>query len=454
MKRVLVIEPDAEQRMSIVRCLEEKGYSASGHADLALIDAQTLASVQAVLARPELPSGSALDLLVQLDGIPLVLMAEAGSIREAVAAIRRGATDYLSGSLDPQQLIAAIETAGATPSGPDSAPAPSAAPPDHHMLGSCASMQNLVDRIRKVAPTESTVLIQGESGTGKELVARAIHGNSLRVHAPMISLNCAAIPESLIESELFGHERGAFTGANATRNGLIEAAHGGTLFLDEIGELPLEAQARLLRVLQEGEIRRVGATATRTVDVRLIAATHRDLRKLTEIGHFREDLYYRLNVVTMDVPPLRDRGDDVLEMAETMLQRTGTKFNKPNLTLAEDTRQAMCSYHWPGNVRELENAIERAVILCEGHSISPELLAIDHPVRTAESEVDTGESGAPTSLEGYFVKFVLEHQDQLTETELAKKLGISRKSLWERRQRLNIPRKRTRQRRPRRSTDV
>jgi DNA-binding NtrC family response regulator len=323
------------------------------------------------------------------------------------------------------------------------------------IIGSCAAMQEMYSKIRKVAPTDSNVLIQGESGTGKELVARALHNLSRRAKAPLISVNCAAIPESLIESELFGHEKGAFTGASAGRAGLVEAADGGTLFLDEIGELPLEAQARLLRVLQEGEIRRVGSVQSQKVDVRLIAATHRDLKSLSKIGQFREDLYYRLHVIALKLPALRERGADVSEIARAFLVRQSTRQGRPELSFAADAEQAIRHYPWPGNVRELENAIERAVILCEGNSISAELLGIDIELDDLEDDfadlpAQSGglghEPSEPTedlSLEDYFQHFVLEHQDHMTETELARKLGISRKCLWERRQRLGIPRRKS-----------
>lgn len=317
-------------------------------------------------------------------------------------------------------------------------------------------MQDLYVKIRKVAPTDSNVLIQGESGTGKELVARALHNLSKRAKAPMISVNCAAIPESLIESELFGHEKGAFTGASAGRAGLVEAADGGTLFLDEIGELPLEAQARLLRVLQEGEIRRVGSVQSQKVDVRLIAATHRDLKSLAKVGQFREDLYYRLHVIALKLPALRERGADVLEIAHSFLARQSAKVGRTDLKFAPDAEQAIRHYTWPGNVRELENAIERSVILCESPEISAELLGIDIELSDLDDEdfiglgpqqgSNSSTSHEPTedlSLEDYFQHFVLEHQDHMTETELARKLGVSRKCLWERRQRLGIPRRKT-----------
>ncbi len=312
------------------------------------------------------------------------------------------------------------------------------------MLGSCDAMLLLFDRINKVAPTDTNVLILGESGTGKELVAKAIHTASKQANQTMISLNCAAIPESLIESELFGHERGAFTGAVNRRLGLVEAADGGTLFLDEIGELPLEAQARLLRVLQEGEVRRVGSVETTKVHVRLIAATHRDLKALTRQGEFREDLYYRLNVVKLTLPPLRERQEDLPVLADHFLKLNCEKLNKPCLSFSEESIRLIEHYRWPGNIRELENAIERAVILCEHSVISPELLSID--VESPAAEVNLDSPTEDLSLEDYFLKFVVSNQDHMTETELAEKLGISRKALWQKRQKLRIPREKSKKR--------
>jgi DNA-binding NtrC family response regulator len=358
--------------------------------------------------------------------------------------MKRGACDYLILPLRPDELAAAVERCMTERhhSGTELT-----AGHDFPMVGDSSVMRELFGRIRKVGPTDSTVLIRGESGTGKELVARALHASSQRARSPMISLNCATIPPRVIETELFGYSPSDGQPESA-RSGLLEAANGGTLFLDEIGELGLEAQARLLRVLQAGELRRFGSTETFPVDVRLITATHRDLDKLIGNGQFRQDLFYRLNVVALEVPPLRERGDDVLQLAEFILERARSKQGKHHLHFTEAACQAMLDYPWPGNVRELENSIERAVILCDGDAIASELLAIDTSRSRAAETLPV--STEQTSLEDYFVSFVLAHQDNLTETELAEKLGISRKSLWERRQRLTIPRKRTRQRGPRR----
>jgi len=383
--------------------------------------------------------------------------------------MKMGAVDYIAKPFDHDEMLQAVarilrdrqDNAASAPaaSAADKPRAGADKPLENAngeigIIGSCAAMQDLYGKIRKVAPTDSNVLVQGESGTGKELVARALHNLSRRAKAPLISVNCAAIPETLIESELFGHEKGAFTGASASRAGLVEAADGGTLFLDEIGELPLEAQARLLRVLQEGEIRRVGSVQSQKVDVRLIAATHRDLKTLSKTGQFREDLYYRLNVIALKLPALRERGDDVFEIAQTFLSRQSLRQGREDLRFGHDAEQAIRQYSWPGNVRELENAIERSVILCEGSLISADLLGIDIELEALEenpflaaSALPVSPAGTPhepnedLSLEDYFQHFVLEHQDHMTETELARKLGISRKCLWERRQRLGIPRR-------------
>ncbi|MDO7640203.1 MAG: sigma-54 dependent transcriptional regulator, partial [OM182 bacterium] len=378
---------------------------------------------------------------------PVLIMTSYSSIRSAIDSMKLGAVDYIAKPFEHSELLESVakvlrDHAG----GIELATADEFEPPVHGMIGSCPQMMELFRRIRKVALTNSTVLINGESGTGKELVAKAIHKLSSRCDNEMISVNCAAIPENLIESELFGHEKGAFTGATATRTGLVEAAHGSTLFLDEIGELPLEAQARLLRVLQESEIRKVGSVQSKKVDVRLVVATHRDLKQLVVDGLFREDLYYRINVMTLLIPPLRDRGNDILELADAILIRTCKRLKTPVLSFADSASQAIAKYPWPGNVRELENAIERAVVLAEDAVIGEELLAIEteKPRLTeivAEAPIAASAAIEELSLEDYFQRFVVEHEDMMNETQLAKKLGISRKCLWERRQRFGIPRK-------------
>jgi DNA-binding NtrC family response regulator len=448
MTRALLIDPDQEARSAWRRSLESHGVSVTEAEDLESAKAVDFDRIDVVVSSTELPATDGANVLTMFARVPTILIARQGSVRHAVEAMRLGAADYLLRPIDIDELITSIERAAACR--PRRHTTPTDAITFYPMIGRCPQMLDLYDRLRKIAPTESTVLIQGESGTGKELVARALHAASRRRQAPMISLNCAVIPEPLIESELFGHEHGASSEDNGARSGLVEAAHGGTLFLDEIGELPLEAQARLLRVLKDGEIRRLGGTQNRHVDVRLIAATHRDLRKLTQTGHFREDLYYRLNVITLSVPPLRDRGSDICEIAVDILRRTCERLDKPGQRFAPETLEVIASYHWPGNVRELENAIERAVILCDGTEIEPALLAIEPQIGAHLAMQAAASASGEASLEEYFINFVIEHEEQLSETELANKLGISRKSLWERRQRLGIPRRGTRKRGARR----
>ncbi|MCY1209308.1 Transcriptional regulatory protein ZraR [compost metagenome] len=469
MPHILIVEDETIIRSALRRLLERNQYQVSEAGSVQ--EAQERYSIPGfdlIISDLRLPGAPGTELIKLAQGTPVLIMTSYASLRSAVDSMKMGAVDYIAKPFDHDEMLQAVarilkerQDAKSAPSerpaasrGGDKAPAANT-DGEIGIIGSCPAMLELYSKIRKVSPTDSTVLIQGESGTGKELVARALHNLSRRAKAPLISVNCAAIPETLIESELFGHEKGAFTGATAGRAGLVEAADGGTLFLDEIGELPLEAQARLLRVLQEGEIRRVGSVQSQKVDVRLIAATHRDLKTLAKTGQFREDLYYRLHVISLKLPALRERGNDVLEIARSFLARQCAQMGRDSLRFAIDAEQAIRHYNWPGNVRELENAIERAVILCENPDISADLLGIDielddldeedfnEAATTAQANNTAHEPTEDLSLEDYFQHFVLEHQDHMTETELARKLGISRKCLWERRQRLGIPRRKS-----------
>ncbi|KAA0010905.1 sigma-54-dependent Fis family transcriptional regulator [Billgrantia pellis] len=456
MSRILIVEDEAIIRTALRRLLERHAFQVSeaGSVDEAL--ALEPRGFDLIISDLRLPGEPGTDLIEHAAPVPVLIMTSYASMRSAVESLKLGAVDYVAKPFDHDELLETVsrvlhQQASHRSTPPDVTDAGGSRQP---MIGDCAAMQTVYTRIRKTAPADVTVLIQGESGTGKELVARAIHQQSQRAGAPLICVNCAAIPETLIESELFGHEKGAFTGASAARTGLVEAADGGTLFLDEIGELPLDAQARLLRVLQEGEIRRIGSVETRHVNVRLIAATHRDLRALSKTGEFRLDLYYRLNVMQIDLPPLREREDDILMIADVLLDKACQRHQRDGLRLSRAARREIRDYPWPGNVRELENALERGVILAEGHLIHPDDLGLrpnqpspPHPLPEAPPAVEEhfeagpGGEGEDLSLEDYFQHFVLEHQDHMSETELAQKLGISRKCLWERRQRLGIPRK-------------
>ncbi|MFI8742576.1 sigma-54-dependent transcriptional regulator [Stutzerimonas zhaodongensis] len=470
MSHILIVEDETIIRSALRRLLERNQYEVSEAGSVQEAQERfSIPSFDLIVSDLRLPGTPGTELIKLAEGTPVLIMTSYASLRSAVDSMKMGAVDYIAKPFDHDEMLQTVArilhdrqqaTSAPTEASRSATPVAGAKADDSingeiGIIGRCGPMQDLFGKIRKVAPTDSNVLIQGESGTGKELVARALHNLSRRAKAPMISVNCAAIPETLIESELFGHEKGAFTGASAGRAGLVEAADGGTLFLDEIGELPLEAQARLLRVLQEGEIRRVGSTQSQKVDVRLVAATHRDLKTLAKNGQFREDLYYRLHVIALKLPPLRERGADVLEIAKAFLARQSARMATEGLHFSREAEQAVRQYTWPGNVRELENAIERAAILSESEEISAELLGIDIELDPLDEDFDepgallgsaVSTSNEPTedlSLEDYFQHFVLEHQDHMTETELARKLGISRKCLWERRQRLGIPRRKS-----------
>jgi two-component system response regulator HydG len=461
MQHILVVEDETVIRTALRRLLERNDYQVSEAGSVQ--EAETrhkLSDFDLVISDLRLPGAPGTDLIKKSGDVPVLIMTSYASLRSAVDSMRMGAVDYIAKPFDHGDMVTAVQriiadhpTARASRER-DQALAEAKPNDMAGIVGNCPSILTLFTHIGKIAPTDSTVLVLGETGTGKELVARSVHQHSLRADKTLISVNCAAIPETLIESELFGYEKGAFTGANASRMGLIEAADGGTLFLDEIGELPMEAQARLLRFIQEGEIRRIGSVHSRKVNVRLICATHRNLQQLSAEGQFRQDLYYRINVLCLSLPPLRERGKDILHLAEGMLQTQATRLGKELMRLSPRAIQAITTYQWPGNVRELEHAIERAVVLSDSEEIDNEALGID--LELVNINRIRGQQGIATaskpmgnthkdpqedlSLEDYFQRFVLEHQDSMSETELAQKLGVSRKCLWERRQRFDIPR--------------
>ncbi|MDH3355114.1 MAG: sigma-54 dependent transcriptional regulator [Chromatiales bacterium] len=451
MADILIVEDEEIIRESLKRLLERNGYDVTGAGSVVEAEACGFDNFELIIADLRLPGEDGTTLIEKGAPVPVLIMTSYSSVQSAVNAMKLGAVDYIAKPFNHEEMVLTVgrildntllerqnvilqqEVARGYPV--------------EGMIGNCPPMQQLCERIAKVAVTNTTVLIQGETGTGKELVARALHAKSLRSNKPLINVNCASIAENLIESELFGHEKGAFTGAGQIHRGLIEAADGGTLFLDEIGELSLEAQARLLRVLQEGEIRRVGSNQAKHVDVRVLVATHRDLSQLVEEQRFREDLFYRLNVMELNLPPVRERGEDIVELAKVVLQKMVQRIQRQPLSFSAEALADMSRYHWPGNVRELENVIERAVILCNGEQIEASDLALKYIDRTDDAEVImpdqtiTNETQNRFSLDDYFISFVKHNQGDMTETELAKQLGISRKSLWERRQKLNIPRK-------------
>ncbi|RKH18061.1 sigma-54-dependent Fis family transcriptional regulator [Corallococcus praedator] len=460
MSRILVIEDEPIIRTELRRLLTRAGHDVAEAGAVPEAAAEhALDAFDLVISDLRLPGPPGTDIIGLCPGVPVLIMTSYATVKSAVDAMKLGAVDYIAKPFDHDELLLQVERVlregrltrqnAALKREVEQTWAPGG------MVGTSPAMRDVFERVRKVASSAATVLVLGESGTGKELVARAVHAQSPRAEGPMVAVNCAAIPEGLLESELFGHEKGAFTGAQAAHAGLVEAAHGGTLFLDEIGELPAPAQARLLRMLQDGEVRRVGATRSRKVDVRILAATHRDLPRRVQEGLFRQDLYFRLRVVEIRLPPLRERGEDLPALAKHLLEKATRRLGRPPASLSPEALAAIAVHPWPGNVRELENALERAVILADGPLLTPDLLALELPGAAATDvppaameELDfpplvAGEDPrSPDSMEEYFRRFVLEHQDRMGETELARRLGISRKTLWEKRQRLGIPRTR------------
>jgi two-component system response regulator HydG len=389
---VLFVDDDVHMGATVVRGLAKLGMTVvhvtSAKAALEAIDAN--AALEAVVTDVRMHGMDGLTLSERIaeksPELPVIVVTGFGSLETAIRAIRAGAYDFLTKPFEIDALHLALTRAIQHKALREEvrrlrSEGRRAAPSDE-MVGRSPAMQCVYDLVSRVADAEVSVLITGETGTGKELVARALHRQSRRVAGPFVVVNCAALPEALLESELFGHSKGAFTDAHSARKGLFVQAHGGTLFLDEIGDLPLALQPKLLRALQERVIRPLGTNTEVPVDVRVIAATHRDLEQMVEERSFREDLYYRLNVVTIDLPPLRARGNDVLLLAQHFLEAASARANKPLRGIRPEAAERLLAYPWPGNVRELANCIERAVALTRHDEITVE----DLPPKVREHE--------------------------------------------------------------------
>ncbi|HET9264041.1 MAG TPA: sigma-54 dependent transcriptional regulator [Vicinamibacterales bacterium] len=430
MSQILLVEDNANVRRSMALLLEHDGHTVVEA--VATSDALSLAAARPidVVVTDVRVEGekSGIDLLRRLKtddcDMEVVLVTAFGTIDDAVAAIKSGAYDYLTKPVDPERLLLTVRRAAersalarevrhlrAQMGGQD------------EIIAVSRAMQQVVATIAQLASTDSTVLIEGESGTGKELVARALYAQSARRHKRFVPINCGAIPEALLESELFGHRKGAFTGAVVDRSGLLEEAHGGVLFLDEIGEMAPSMQVRLLRFLQGGEVRRIGDTTTRQVDVRLVAATHRSLEVEVAEGRFRQDFYYRINVIGIQIPPLRDRVDDIGPLATSFLRRTAARLRRPITGFTPGAVELLQSYSWPGNARELENAIERAVNLASGPLLTEADLPAAVTVR-GESPPLVTDDVERTRLLGAL------EQSHWNQGRAAAALGISRTTLW------------------------
>jgi DNA-binding NtrC family response regulator len=451
MEPLLLVEDKNELRAMLRKALERNGHSVDEAADgSAAIQKLRNRRYQMVLTDLKMPGASGLEVLresKQADStIPVILLTAFGSVDEAVSAMKEGAFDFIQKPVDLDHLKLLVERATrqqellrenlilreefASRYG------------FPRIVGESPAMRAVSQQLQKVAVTEATVLLLGESGTGKELFARAIHHISDRRDQPFIALNCAAIPENLVENELFGHEKGAFTGAGNRKVGKIELAQRGTLFLDEIGELPLASQAKLLRVLEERRFERVGGTQPIDVDVRIVTATNRDLEKRIREKLFREDLYFRISAVPITIPPLRDRGDDLDILADHFLERFCRDLGKSQLTLSKEARHRLREYSWPGNVRELQNAIERAVILADGSEITHELL-VCKPASVNTENAPANLVPETFSWEGSFDEVTARAQlhvervllenalkdSRWNKTRAAEKLGITPKTL-------------------------
>ena len=434
MANILVVDDEEPFRRLLKNELARKGYAVSvavdGGGALRLMRENPF---DAILLDVVMPGVDGLSLMKKLkedpSTPPIIVLTGKATVETAVEAMKNGAYDYLTKPYKLDELVIVVDRAceygrlSVKNKLLEQELVRKESP--FEFVGTSRQLKDILALIRKVAPTDSPVFIQGESGTGKELVANTVWHYSKRKDTPFIALNCASLSESLIESEIFGHEKGAFTSAYQLKHGLVEVADTGTLFLDEIGEMPIGLQAKLLRFLDSGEFRRVGGNKALTVDVRLIAATNKDLVAMIKKGTFREDLYYRLNVINITLPPLRERKEDIAALARHFLQQYAKKLDKSITDLTSDALELLAGYHWPGNVRELENVVERAVILCESDLLGAEDLSVPAPAMIAE----LGTNPSLEEMEKNYILRVLRETNG-NQSKASQLLGIDRKTLY------------------------
>ena len=443
MNSILIVDDEKNMRLVLSAMLKREGYDVLAAADgveaQKIIKNSDISVVVSDLKMPCLDGFGLLDWIAdEYPEVPVIMITAHGTIANAVEAVKRGAFDYITKPFDQEDLKRVISKAVSTRNLTDRELVVSAEEAGRHeIIGTSAPMRRIYDMVKTVAATPTTVLIQGETGTGKELIARAVHRGSPRKDNPFIKINCAAIPENLLESELFGYEKGSFTGAHHRKIGRFEQAHGGTLFLDEIGELPRDMQAKLLRVIQDQEFERVGGLQTIKVDARIVAATNRDLRKDVAEGLFREDLYYRINIVPIELPSLRERRDDIVPLVSHFLDKFNRKLNRDIGSVDQDVIDCFMKYHWPGNIRQMENLLERMVLLARGNRIR----SADLP-----DEMFLPENGGGTDLrgdQGMFKDIIREKTESMERemienvlnscggnvTKASRRLGLSRKAL-------------------------
>jgi DNA-binding NtrC family response regulator len=454
-RTVLVVDDEPNMRMVMEMALDEAGYRVltAERAEDA-IDMLRDPDLDVVLSDLKMPGMSGEEFIARCQRIradvPVIVVTAYGSIRSAIECIQAGASDYMTKPFEPEELQFAVQSAlrlhDLMQENRQLQAAVTGSSPRRRLVGNSHAMLALRDEIDRVTPYKTNVLITGESGTGKEAVARSIHENGPRAERPWVAINCSAIPRDLMESELFGYVRGAFTGAIQNRLGRLEQANGGTLFLDEVGDLDLTLQAKLLRVLQEREFSPVGSDVVRRVDLRVIAATHRNLEKMVAEGDFREDLLYRLDVYKIHVPPLRDRIDDIPLLAQTFLETFRSEMDKPVERFSDEAIEALCSYDWPGNVRELRNAVERSLLSCRGLIIERFDLPdkVSHDLSTNQQHDDGLAKVKSDGLDNWLAAkerdLIIEALKETdgVQVQAARLLGISERSLWHRVKKLNI----------------
>lgn len=446
-ERLLIVEDEETLCESLKRVLVKDGYEVDtvGSAEAALLKIEDTV-YDLVISDIILPGIDGIELLRRIreklqDQIVIIVTAYA-SIETAVGALRAGAYDYVIKPIIHEEIKRVVRNALRE----RSLKAENVILRKQieqrydfeNIVGQGQGILSLIAEVKKIADSRSNVLLLGETGTGKELIARALHYNSSRQEKPFVPINCSAIPENLLESELFGYIKGAFTGAVASKRGLFEEADGGTVFLDEIGDLSQQLQAKLLRVIDDHEIRPLGGVNSKKVDIRTIAATNRDIFRAVQEGTFREDLYYRINVVTIKLPPLRDRKEDIPILARHFLEKYSHELGKTVKFIDDSALKLLMDYDWPGNVRELQNIIERGVLITESNTIFPEHLS--EGLTTSKTFLSESLKSA-LSIEAYTKEFILNYQHNCTEQKLAEMLGITRKSLWEKRKKWGLGRK-------------
>lgn len=445
-ERILIADSDYNLREKLSSLLTKEGYAVDCCATFQeALNCYASYIHDLVITEIELPDGDGLELIAKIKdlnpNLKVILTTSYPSVSSALKALKLKVDDYFIKPVIYDEIISAVKNLLKEPVKPVKLSEEKIFSKESEdfvsIIGEAVEIKLLLEKIKKIANTPTNVLLLGETGTGKEVFARAIHEASYRKKKPFVAINCASLPENLLESELFGFVKGAFTGATSDKKGLLEIADEGTVFLDEIGDLPLSLQAKLLRVIEDGQIRPLGAITTKKVDLRFISATNKDLVIEVKEGRFREDLFFRLNVITLQIPPLRERGRDIEILAYHFMRKFALKMGKNIKKFDPQALRLLLRYPWPGNVRELQNVVEQAVVFAEGEVIKPE----DLPEYIQISKALERPKEIPIlTIEEYTKEFILKYQSMYTEQELADMLGITRKALWEKRKKWGIPR--------------